>query len=511
MLKPSLRNRFILYFLPLISGILIQGGYCVYTFSTIHNHFDSLQQDAAANASAMLDLKNLLLSIEAGMRERIIDRNMLAEKAAQLNKIITAHTDHTHQESDSAEKVAHEMQHHDIFVTTLSKYILNEAKTGWQTAEFSEIADAIQEELTALELVIDQHLQLHLQQLSTTEEFVNEKYQHALVVITLTSAAVILLTILVFILMMRSILGPVKILQEGTRQIGTGNLGYRVRINTGDEFEFLAREFAKMAEELSRYHEDLETKVLKRTAALQQAKEQVQNLSQKLLTVQENERQQISLYLHDNVAQNLSSLKISGEALLRDAAEGDMPGQQEIHDWTGLLDHCIKTVRELSYNLRPPGLEQIGLASAIADYCRDFSKKNNMVVHFTRAGVDNLQFEFDDAINVYRLVQEGLNNVKKHAAATKAEIRLIASHPNIILRMEDDGCGFEPEQGYRKALENKRFGLLGMEERVRMMQGVFKVHSAPEKGTKIIVEFPGPVAPEELTDNIELNLDECES
>ena len=62
--------------------------------------------------------------------------------------------------------------------------------------------------------------------------------------------------------------------------------------------------------------------------------------------------------------------------------------------------------------------------------------------------------------------------------------------------MEDDGCGFDPEQGLRKALENKRFGLLGMEERVRMMRGSFRIHSAPQQGTKIIIEFPGPAAQE---------------
>ncbi|MCI5212144.1 MAG: hypothetical protein D3910_25955 [Candidatus Electrothrix sp. ATG2] len=89
-----------------------------------------------------------------------------------------------------------------------------------------------------------------------------------------------------------------------------------------------------------------------------------------------------------------------------------------------------------------------------------------------------------------------MNNIEKHAKATKVDIRLIASHPNIILRLEDNGCGFDPEQGVRKALENKRFGLLGMEERVRMMQGTFKIHSAPQQGTKIIIEFPGPVKQE---------------
>ena len=505
MLKIGLRNRFLLYFLPLILVILVQGGWCAWTFSTIHKHFAHLQQEATMNASAMLDLKKLLLSLETGIREQRFDRDLIREKATQLRSMIEVHAGHKHKSLTPDEQAAHRMLHHAIFATTLSQYLLEQSEQGWPTdeKELAQISEAIREELGHLEQAIDKHLHLHLRQIDRTEAFIGEQYRHTLAVVALTGLAVILLTLFVVFLMMRSVLGPVKILQEGTRQIGMGNLRHQVTIDSGDEFEFLAREFGKMAEQLAGYHNEFDLKVQERTeellhanAELQKAEEQVHNLSQKLLTVQETERQQISLYLHDNVAQNLSSLKITGESLLRDAVEGHPPDQEDVADWSKLLNHCIKTVRELSYNLRPPGLEQIGLASAIADYCRDFSKRNDMVVHFSKAGVDTLEFPFDDAINIYRLVQEGLNNIEKHARASKVDIRLIASHPNIILRIEDNGCGFDPEQGFRKALENKRFGLLGMEERVRMMQGTFKILSVPEQGTKIIVEFPGPAAQE---------------
>ena len=424
--------------------------------------------------------------------------------------MIETHAKHKHKSLTQEEQAAHKMLHHVIFATTLSQYLLEKSEKGWPTNEedLAKISEAIKEELSHLENAIDKHLHLHLLQIDRTEVFIGQQYRHTLAVVALTGVAVILLTLIVVFLMMRSVLEPMKILQEGTRQIGMGNLSHQVHINSGDEFEFLAGEFGKMAEQLAGYHNEFDLKVQERTeellhanAELRKAEEQVHNLSQKLLTVQETERQQISLYLHDNVAQNLSSLKITGESLLQDAAKGNLPGDEERADWAKLLNHCIKTVRELSYNLRPPGLEQIGLASAIADHCRDFEKKTGLSVQFTKAGVDSLDFPFDDAINIYRLVQEGLNNIEKHALATAIAIRLIASHPNIILRIEDNGCGFDPEQGVRKALENKRFGLLGMEERVRMMQGAFKILSAPQQGTKIIIEFPGPVTqePEDIT------------
>ena len=505
MLKIGLRNRFLLYFLPLLLGVLIQGGWCIWTFSTVHSHFTLLQREATTNASAMLDLKKLLLSLDAGIRAQQFDRDLIREKANQLSVMIETHAKHKHKSLTQEELAAHKMLHHVIFATTLSQYLLEQSEKGWPTNEkdLTKISGAIKEELSHLENAIDKHLHLHLRQIDRTEAFIGRQYRQTLAVVALTGLAVIFLTLIVVFLMMRSVLEPMKVLQEGTRQIGMGNLSHQVHINSGDEFEFLAKEFGKMAEQLAGYHNEFDLKVQERTkellhanAELRKAEEQVHNLSQKLLTVQETERQQISLYLHDNVAQNLSSLKITGESLLQDAVKGHLPTQEDKADWAKLLNHCIKTVRELSYNLRPPGLEQIGLPSAIADHCRDFEKKTGLPVQFTKAGVDALDFSFDVAINIYRLVQEALNNIDKHAQATSIAIRLIASHPNIILRIEDNGCGFDPEQGVRKALENKRFGLLGMEERVRMMQGTFKILSAPQQGTKIIIEFPGPAAQE---------------
>jgi signal transduction histidine kinase len=137
---------------------------------------------------------------------------------------------------------------------------------------------------------------------------------------------------------------------------------------------------------------------------LQKAKEQVHFLSRELIKVQEIERQQISLDLLDNVAQQLSSLKVAGES--------------------------------------------------------------------------------------YRLVQVALNNIQNHAHANRVDIKLLSSHPNIILRIKDDGQGFDLEEAFRKARQNKRLGLLGMQERVRMVNGTFKIHSTPLEGTKIIITIP---------------------
>uniref|UniRef100_UPI00405609EB HAMP domain-containing protein n=1 Tax=Candidatus Electronema sp. TaxID=2698783 RepID=UPI00405609EB len=496
MLKLSLRSKFICLFSPLIAVIFFLGIFCVWTFSGIHRQFHDLQKDTTFNASAMLELKQLLLSLEEGLREKRINRSEVAAKAAQLQKLISSHADrHSHAQTDAAATASHEMLHHGILAMTLSKYILSESAAGWPDEEFAQVAKIVQEELRKMETVIDSHLQLHLQELAKTEAFVTERYQKTMIVAAVTSAAAALLTVAVFLLMLRSVLGPVSVLQEGIRQIGAGNLRHRPRISSGDEFQFLAEEFGKMADQLAGYQSGLERKVEERTqelvqanSELRKAEEQVHQLSQELLTVQERERQQVALYLHDQVAQELSSLKIATGSLFSGAEEAKT---QELREWGRQLDRCIRTVRELSYNLRPPGLEQIGLVSALADLCRDFSRKTGIPVKFSTAGADNLQLDFDCAINIYRLAQEALNNIGRHAAAGRADIRLIVSWPNLILRIEDDGCGFSVEEASRRARAEKRFGLLGMQERVRMMQGLFRIQAAPQEGTKLFIELPG--------------------
>ncbi len=504
MFRPDLRTRLILYFLPLILGMVIQGGYCIYILSIIHNHFEKMQRNTITDVYAMLELRELLLSLDKGIRNRQVDSAQIRAKIKQVGEIIKSHERHLHKFMNYREQAAHEILHHAIFATTLSKYILAQSKNGWpgDSVEFSRTADTIRKELSALEAVGDQHLQQHIRQLSRIELFISRQYRHALIVITLTGITVFILTISVFYFLIRSVLGPVKTLIEATRQIGAGNLDFRPKITSGDEFEYVANEFVSMAERLANFHQELDRKVRERTQdliktnkKLKKAGKQIHNLSQKLIAIQESERQQISLYLHDRVAQNLSALKIACDSIFLDKTYRDMINEQELQEWKRLISHCIKTVRELTYNLRPPGLEQTGLACAIADYCHDFSQKTCIPVQFTGAGVENLSLDFDSAINVYRLVQEALNNVKKHANATEVYVGLIASYPNIILYIEDNGCGFDLEDGYRRAFENRRFGLLGMRERVRMIKGKFEIQSAPGQGTKIVIEFPGPNSP----------------
>ncbi|MBW2200971.1 MAG: PAS domain S-box protein [Deltaproteobacteria bacterium] len=221
-----------------------------------------------------------------------------------------------------------------------------------------------------------------------------------------------------------------------------------------------------------------------------QAETHIHNLTHDLIKAQEGERQKISRELHDRVAQDLSTLKIRFDTLFDDTSEISNKIRERVTQLGKILQSSIAGVRDLSYDLRPPGLDQLGLVRTIFQYCEDFSEKSGVRVDFYSAGVDDLRLNFDTEINLYRLIQEGLNNVKKHADANRVTIRMVASFPNIILRIEDDGKGFNVEKRWATAVNEKRMGLQSMKERVGLLNGKMRIQSRPNSGTKILVEIP---------------------
>jgi len=221
-----------------------------------------------------------------------------------------------------------------------------------------------------------------------------------------------------------------------------------------------------------------------------QAEEHVRTLTQQLIKVQESERHMISRELHDRVAQDLSTIKISLEILLGNEQEVSPEISQRVSGLSRTLQGVIMAVRDLSYDLRPPGLEDMGLIQTVFQYCQDFSEDNGINVDFHSAGMENLKLDFDTKINLYRLIQEGLNNINKHADASNVLIRLVAASPNIILRIEDDGKGFDVENRLANASNEKRMGIRSMEERVKLLQGEMEIQSRLMHGTEISIKLP---------------------
>jgi len=222
----------------------------------------------------------------------------------------------------------------------------------------------------------------------------------------------------------------------------------------------------------------------------QKAEKRIHMLTHELIKVQENERKMISRELHDRFAQDLSVSKMDCDMLLKESPELTREIKEKLFRISKGLQGTITTIRDLSYELRPAGLEQMGLIEIIFQYCEEFSKKTGLSTDFTSAGMNDLNLNFDTKINLYRLVQEGLNNIRKHADASHVTIRLAAAYPNIILRIIDDGKGFDVKKRLADALDEKRMGLRSMEERVHLLQGRFEIQSRPAQGTKILTIIP---------------------
>ncbi len=218
--------------------------------------------------------------------------------------------------------------------------------------------------------------------------------------------------------------------------------------------------------------------------------EHLRVLPQKLFQAQEKARQRIACDLHDQIAQDLFTVKIVCETLFDDEPAVPLEKRHRLLDLTKMLQGSIVAIRNLAYDLHPPGLDQRGLVRTASQYCQDFSDRHGVSVDFHAAGMDGLKLDFDIEINLYRLIQEALNNVKKHADAKHVTVRLIASSPNIVLRIEDDGKGFDVNDRLASAMNEKRLGLRSMEERVRLLEGEMRIQSRVMEGTRIFVEVP---------------------
>lgn len=224
---------------------------------------------------------------------------------------------------------------------------------------------------------------------------------------------------------------------------------------------------------------------------LKEAETRIRNLTRELVVAQEEERQRIAYDLHDNVAQELATLKINCDTLIdhhRNGSDDEFHGA--ISGFSKIIQSSIHTVREMAYDLQPPNTLKMNPVDAIFNYCEEFKERFGIEVDFYSAGMANVVLDDEQLHHIQRIVQEALNNVRKHAGASEVKVRLLAAHPNVILRVDDNGKGFDVADRMDEGAREKRMGLRGMANRVRLMAGNVRMESKPGEGTRLFFEIP---------------------
>lgn len=223
------------------------------------------------------------------------------------------------------------------------------------------------------------------------------------------------------------------------------------------------------------------------TDLLQREKE-LEILSGARVQAQEDERRRIAREIHDGLGQMLTAIKFNLE-ILEDMITAGKDERERIDDMKNLLDSVMKEAREISYNLMPSVLEDFGLAPALQLLSEQFSNRTNVKVQFQAHGIND-RLDPNLEIGMYRIAQESLNNISKHAEATEVNLQIIRSSTGIRLVIEDNGKGLTAQPCLIRATGKGGMGLPGMRERASSFGGAFTIDSTPNNGTLIAVEVP---------------------
>lgn len=206
----------------------------------------------------------------------------------------------------------------------------------------------------------------------------------------------------------------------------------------------------------------------------------------KIITAQEEERRTISRELHDEVGQMLTALKVELDVAQREIGGGSAT-EQTLSEAQDIADGALKTVRNLTQLLHPAALDDLGLAAAIESSLRGLARRREIraVLHH-HALPERLPREVELA--AYRIVQEAITNVGKHANATQCHVHLTHLSDRLLIEVEDDGVGFQDDSEH--PIIARGLGLISVRERAARLGGTFNILSAPGQGTKVIVSLP---------------------
>ncbi|MDI3522594.1 MAG: two-component system, NarL family, sensor histidine kinase DegS [Bacillota bacterium] len=228
----------------------------------------------------------------------------------------------------------------------------------------------------------------------------------------------------------------------------------------------------------------------------------IQQLSQTLATVQEKreiavrviqaqeeERRRVARDLHDGLAQQLASALLELQVTQRLLEEDIDKARSELETVEKIIRSGLRETRDVIFNLRPPALDNLGLKAAVDNLAVQVEERTGLSITVTVHGEEQ-QLEATMLSCVFRIIQEALNNVVKHAEATQAQVRIEFNPAFLAVRVVDNGKGFVPDKGVAKPAGGEHLGLLGMRERAELIGAALRIKSTPGRGTRVELHLP---------------------